>query len=102
MGGLGPRVLMHVMIRGRCGLLHLLLLLGGMLLTWLGGGNGAAARLDYLVNLGKLVDVTISLFGRLGLTSIGIFLQGSRVDLLQIATDLLIAVQAQLLHLGKK
>ena len=71
-------------------------------MTWLGSGSGAAARLDYLVNLGKLVDVAISLFGRLGLTSIGIFLQGSRVDLLQIATDLLIAVQAQLLHLGKK
>ena len=82
--------------------MHLLLHLGSMLLTWLGSDSGAAARLDYLINLGKLVDVTISLFRRLGLTSIGIFLQGCRVDLLKMATDLLIVVQAQLLHLGKK
>ena len=53
---------MHVVIRGRCGLLHLLLHLGSMLLTWLGSDRGAAAGLDYLINLGKLVDVTISLF----------------------------------------
>ena len=100
-GGLGrPRVLMHVVVRGRCGFLHLLLLLG-VLLTWL-GSDSSAARLDDLVDLRQLVDITVSLFGGLGLTPIGIFLQGCRVDLLKIAAYLLIAVQAQLLHLSKK
>ena len=99
MSDLGRCVLMYVVIRGRCGLLHLLLL--GMLLTWLGSDSGAA-RLDYLVDLGQLVDVTISLFGVRGLTSVGIFLQGCRVGLLKSTAYLLIAVQSQLLHLSKE